>query len=129
MHVVNYRSENNISDEEITFFTHSHGGNVAIQAAKMLYEGYGVKVNIVNINTPAYNKTGDAEDLENNSGINQLIHYYTKGDAVAGQFAPGSDDKYDYKINTKVINIQLTNPKDKSPIGSHLMDNVIEVTG
>src|SRR5690606_3492654 len=92
--------------------------------AKMLFDKYGVQVNIVNINTPAYNKRGDREDPENNSGINELIHYYTKGDAVAGQIAPGSDDKYNYKVNTDVTNIQLANPKDKGPIGAHLMDNV-----
>ncbi len=124
MHIMHFRKENNITDEEITLIGHSHGGNVAIQAAKILYENHGVQVNLVNFNTPAYNKRGDAEDPENNSGINELIHYFTKGDIVAGQVAPGSDDKYRYKSNTTVKNIQLTNPLKKGPISSHLMDNV-----
>lgn len=124
MHVINYRKENDITDEEITFVSHSHGGNVAIQAAKILYDNYGIQVNIVNINTPAFNGDDDVENPENNSGINSLIQYYTKGDWVAGQIAPGSDDKYDYKVNVDVTNIQLTDPKSKSPIGAHLMDNV-----
>lgn len=97
---------------------------MAIQAARILYEKHGIQVNIVNINTPAYNMRGNAEDPENNSGINELIHYYTKGDIVAGQIAPGSDDKYSYKANTKVNNILLLNPLKKDPIGAHLMDNV-----
>ncbi|WP_143961173.1 RHS repeat-associated core domain-containing protein [Litoribacter populi] len=124
MHIVQFRKDNNITDEEITLIGHSHGGNVAIQAAKILYDKYGVQANIINFNTPAYNKRGDAENPENNSGINELIHYYTKGDIVAGQVAPGSNDKYNYKVNTKIKNIQLTNPHKKGPISSHLMENI-----
>ena len=35
---------------------YSHGGNVAIQAAKVIFEKTGQKVNIITIATPAYNK-------------------------------------------------------------------------
>ncbi len=34
-HIIDYRRKNKITDEEITLIGHSHGGNVAIQAARL----------------------------------------------------------------------------------------------
>ena len=53
-----------VEGEEITLIGHSHGGNVAIQAAKLISEKTGQKVNIITIATPAYNKKDDVENPE-----------------------------------------------------------------
>lgn len=90
-HIIDYRQKNNITNEEITLIGHSHGGNVAIQAAHYLNDIYGITVNIVNFNTPAYNGSKDQENPQVGYGINQLVHYWTKQDGVAGGLA--GDDK------------------------------------
>jgi len=123
-HIIDYRQKNNITNEEITLIGHSHGGNVAIQAAHYLNDIYGITVNIVNFNTPAYNGSSDAENPQVGYGINQLMHYYTKGDGVAGQIAPGSDDKYDEGVRTDVTNIQLVKPLEKGILASHYQENI-----
>jgi RHS repeat-associated protein len=72
-------------DEAISLIGYSHGGNVAIQAARKLGK-HGVKVNLVTLSTPAYNTNGndalgggmDSEDPRAaESGINahtQIVH-------------------------------------------------------
>lgn len=72
-------------DEVISIIGYSHGGNVAIQAARKLGK-LGIEVNLVTLSTPAYNTDGydaygggfDSEDPRNSKdGINahiQIVH-------------------------------------------------------
>jgi RHS repeat-associated protein len=53
LQLATYVMEHRKEGEEITLIGHSHGGNVAIQAAKLIYEKTGEKVNIITIATPA----------------------------------------------------------------------------
>jgi hypothetical protein len=68
-------------DEPISLVGYSHGGNVAIQAAHILYKRYGMKANLVTISTPAYNywyKDGTMSFHPENPAINPGIkrHYH-----------------------------------------------------
>lgn len=73
------------SGEDITIIGHSHGGNVALQAVKLikgqLEEGDNRKINVISIATPAYN---GAFDLENpaNSGMDSHTHFYSENDVI-----------------------------------------------
>lgn len=125
-HIIDYRKTNNIKDEEITLIGHSHGGNVAIQAAEMLYDKYGVSVNIVNFNTPAWNaNTDNRENPAHNPGIFALRHFWTQQDGVAGGLA--GDDKYS-KDNLITMfdgkNIELIEPLKEGWIKSHFIENI-----
>ena len=53
--LVEYINANRVKGEGITLIGHSHGGNVAIQAAKMYYEQTGERIDVITIATPAYN--------------------------------------------------------------------------
>lgn len=122
LHIIDYRQKNNITNEEITLIGHSHGGNVAIQAAHYLNDIYGITVNIVNFNTPAYNGSKDKENPQVGYGINQLVHYWTKQDGVAGGAA--GDSRYEDGVRTNVTNIELNNPLKKDVILSHFQRNI-----
>ena len=88
-----YVMENRIEGEDITLIGHSHGGNLAIQAAKILYERTGQKINIITIATPAYNKEGDVENPKTQKKyINDHIAIWNKIDGVSGGLA--GDDFY-----------------------------------
>ncbi|MDH5609353.1 MAG: hypothetical protein OEY56_07720 [Cyclobacteriaceae bacterium] len=108
-------------EQHITLIGHSHGGNVAIQAAKLLWEKYHISVEIVNFNTPAYNEQFDAENPNDNWGIDRLTHFYTVQDGVAGGLA--GSDKYNAPSGN-VANIQLNNPLQTGLFTAHYMDNV-----
>lgn len=89
-HVLANRKEG----EEITLIGHSHGGNVAILAAKLIYKETGEKVNLITIATPVYEKGKNgkekAEDPNNPANveaINDHIHLYNKKDGVSGVWA------------------------------------------
>jgi hypothetical protein len=110
--LANYVFENRKKGEEITLIGMSHGGNVAIQAAEILYEKHGIKVNIITVNTPAYNM--GVEDPEGKKGINDMISFWDKGDIIAGGlsllsdnfYGPYSKDYYDKDAQTKTTNIE-----------------------
>jgi RHS repeat-associated protein len=129
-HIIDYRKTKGITDEEITLIGFSHGGNVSIQAAQMLYEQYGIKVNIITVNTPAFNGNDDAENPAMNEGINDMIHFYTKGDGVAGPGAGAgtSDDKYtDTPLYMNSQQQYLVIPKAEASnnfISKHFLKNV-----
>ena len=91
-HIIEYRKINDITDEEITLIGYSHGGNVETLAAQMLFDRYNVKANIITINTPAYGWRGDPENALENTGINDMITFWTPEDQVAGGLAPFSWD-------------------------------------
>jgi len=96
-------------DEPISLVGFSHGGNVGIQAAKMLGKK-GVKVNLITVSTPAYNSWfdcdndnsvfGDEEDPQGNDGINEHLHFIHENDEVAGTWVTDSDPTYSNKKTT-----------------------------
>ena len=101
-YVMSHRKEG----EEITLLGHSHGGNVAIQAAKLIYEKTGQKVNIVTIATPAYNKKGDNENPETQKAyINDHIALWNYIDGVSGGLA--GDDNYTNSTITTNVEINV----------------------
>ncbi len=91
-----------IAGEEITLIGHSHGGNVIMQAADMIAELTGVKVNIITIATPAYNGSNDVENPSNHKeSINDHIHVYNKIDRVqstAGDRSYSNEKTRNYEI-------------------------------
>jgi len=91
-YIVSYREFYKTKDEEITLIGYSHGGNVSIMAAQKLFDKYGIIVNIVTVNTPAYNGEADPQNPAGNPGINDMIAFWTEADKVAGKLAPGSED-------------------------------------
>ena len=94
------------SHEHISLIGYSHGGNVAIQAAEMLYEEFGVQVNLVTISTPAYNGENDVENPEGNPGIfnhRQIVH---ENDNVV-ELAGGSET-YNENINFVITEEQIS---------------------
>lgn len=79
--LVRFIIANKVEGEEITLVGVSYGGDVAIQAADILYKAFETKVNIITLNTP---QKGDSEkespfEIE---GINDMIVITTEGDAV-----------------------------------------------
>jgi RHS repeat-associated protein len=99
-----YVLKNRVKGEEITLIGHSHGGNVAIQAAKIIYEGTGIKVNIISIGTPAYNKKGGVENPETNKKyINDHIALWNTIDGVSGGMA-GDDN---FKTSSITTNVEI----------------------
>jgi hypothetical protein len=94
-----------ISDQEpITLVGYSHGGNVSIQAAKMLEEKYDARVNLITLSTPAYNGKNDAENPANDFRINQHYQFVHQNDQVTTFWARGSQT---YN-NSKTINYVIT---------------------
>jgi RHS repeat-associated protein len=83
-YIIEYRRINKIIDEEITLIGFSHGGNVATPAAEMLYKRTGLKVNIITLNTPAFNRESDPENPLNKPYIHDIITFWTPKDRVAG---------------------------------------------
>ncbi len=103
--LVNYVLAHRIEGEEITLIGHSHGGNVAIQAANMIYEKTGQKVNIITIATPAYNGESDPENPKNSKGINDHKALWNEIDGVSGGFA--GEDFYTNSPKTENIKIDV----------------------
>lgn len=92
--LVEYICANRVEGEGITLIGHSHGGNVAIQAAKMYYEQTGERIDIVNIATPAYNtpkgSTPLMEDPNTQLGhkaIKNFLSLFNTIDGVQGGLA------------------------------------------
>ena len=81
-------------NEEITLIGHSHGGNVAIQAAKIIFDKTGEKVNIITISTPAVNSDyGHAENPASNpEAINDHLHLYNTIDLVQTGLSTAAGD-------------------------------------
>jgi len=89
-HVLNNRDV----EQKVTLIGHSHGGNVAIQAAKILYEEHGIKSNLITIATPAYNtpkgETPLMEDPNTGLGRKAIFHHlqlFNEIDGVQGGLA------------------------------------------
>lgn len=134
-HIVETRakmiSEKLITENEpVSLIGYSHGGNVDIQAADILYKDYKIKVNLINVSTPAYNSWfgvdkdnflfGNAEDPQGNKGINAMIHVIHENDQVwqaakADMYYSDDDGKTkDYTILNSKQGVELN-----GPINSH----------
>jgi hypothetical protein len=115
-------------DEPVSLIGYSHGGNVDIQAADLLYKQYNVKVNLINVSTPAYNSWfgvdkdnilfGNAEDPQGNQGINSLIHIIHQNDRV-WQLAKADMYYSDADGKTRDFTIVQNSPELNGPINSH----------
>jgi len=121
--LVSYILKNRKQGQEITLVGHSHGGNVAIQAARILFEKHNTRVNIVNFNTPAFNGANDPENPWDNFGIDEMLHFFTDGDYVAG---PASGSSRYSGTGSNVNQIELKNPLNSNFIGTaqHRFQNV-----
>jgi len=100
-----YVIAHHVKGEEITLIGHSHGGNVSIQAADIIYNITGQKVNIITIGTPAYNGTDDKENPKNHVGINDHKALWNNIDGVSGGLA--GDDNYTNSSKTDNIEIDV----------------------
>ena len=122
--LVSYILKNRKAGQKITLVGHSHGGNVAIQAARLLFEKHNVSVNIVNFNTPAWNSANDPENPWDNFGIDEMLHFFTDGDHVAGPLSGSS--KYGSLVGGNLKQIELKNPlkSDFAGYNQHLLSNV-----
>ncbi len=119
-------------NEPITLIGYSHGGNVSVQAAQMLYDKLGIKVNLITIGTPAKNSAfgvdadnpifGNPEDPQGNPGINSHYHIRHINDGVwkvADALGDKSDAYYSNQGITRNWDISNTAIKLDSPIESH----------
>lgn len=140
--LVEYVKANRVDGEDVTLIGHSHGGNVAIQAAKLYYEETGEKVNLITVATPTYesNEKKLMEDPGTKLGqkaINDHIHVYNKIDGVQGELA--GDETYESSPKTKNVEVDVnefyrnkikrndfTNPGmsryDNDTMGAHSFD-------
>jgi RHS repeat-associated protein len=109
--LVEHIKANRVEGEEITLIGHSHGGNVAIQAAKMFFEETGEQVNIITVATPTYesNKKSLMEDPGTALGkkaINDHIHLWNAIDGVQGGLA--GDETYGSSSGTRQYEIDVS---------------------
>jgi len=86
-------------DEPITLIGHSHGGNVAIQAAKQLFLEHGITVDIITIGTPTMaDGQGGLEDPNGGLGAEGIIHHlhiWNRIDGIQGGATGGDlDERY-----------------------------------
>ena len=128
-------------EEPITLLGFSHGGNVSIQAAKLIEKLTGVKVNIIDVAAPAYND-GSVEDPASNKSILKHDHFYSGGD-YADALAGGDDtytnsDTKNHKIPSNYVEYEYTEPdgnhielgdkKTNSGIGDFIKDKILKST-
>ena len=109
--LVDFVIANRRDGEEITLIGHSHGGNVAIQAARMIKDRTGEKVNIITIATPTYDTWRENPSSGvNENAINDHIHLWNRIDGVQGGLA--GDEIYE---NGKTINIEIDVSSEYGP--------------
>ncbi len=123
LELTNYIMAKRIKGEDITLIAHSHGGNVAIQAAPILKAALNavgekdVKINIITVATPAVNNPNSLENPEMTEKIfptlgkiiNSHIHIYNSQDKVQTELANLVDrENYDrYYKNNSTINVRI----------------------
>ena len=131
--LVNYVLTHMVKGEEINLCGYSHGGNVAIQAAHILFERFGIVSNLITINTPTFEKhtslDGHPQYMEApfiDPGINDHVHIWTTLDQVAGGASNGKDT-YDngYTTNIEQSDYLLKRTDALGPgIDAHYLENV-----
>jgi RHS repeat-associated protein len=122
-HIMDYRATEGITDEEITLIGYSHGGIVSQQAAGIMYDKYGIKVNIISINTPAENDDNHSENPAFNNGVNDMIDIRSKGDPVTGGLSKA--DRYvDRPKNFEIQKLKEIKPSKDGGFEPHYMENV-----
>jgi len=116
-----YVMDNRIDAEEITLIGHSHGGNVALSAARLIYEYTGEQVNIVTIATPTTKATVSTEHPGSTNkkypkvastleAINDHIHLWNSIDGVQGGAAGG--ETYQNAPKTRQYEIDVSDEYD-----------------
>jgi RHS repeat-associated protein len=138
--LVNYIMANRIKGEDITLIGHSHGGNVAIQAAPLLKAALNsigekdVKINVITVATPAVNNPNSSENPEMankifpslGKAIDNHIHIYNVQDKVQTELANAVDsENYDrnYKNkDTQNIRIDVLDYYEGVTIDAHGVD-------
>src|SRR5690554_3300390 len=125
-HVLDYRNEHDVHDEEITLMGTSAGGLVSLQAAEMLGEK-GYKVNIILINPSAVRDENSVEHPGyENSGVNDILIFYTEGDN-ASRLLPGAGHMHDQSTIPEQYETGMLESKSKwgfFGMGKHFMSNL-----
>jgi len=118
-------NSNHTQEENITLLAHSHGGNVAIQAIDLIRNGLekndkSKHINIITIDTPAYNGKNDPENPINTI-VDYHTHYFSKYDAVQTTLANlvGSKTASQTYTNFKTINIKVNDEKTVQVLDVH----------
>ncbi|MFM2335370.1 MAG: hypothetical protein RIS91_1373 [Bacteroidota bacterium] len=119
-------------NESVSLIGYSHGGNVSVQAALMLNDKYGIKVNLITVGTPAKNSAfgtnsdnpvfGNSEDPQGNTGINSHFHIRHVNDMlwkVADAAGDKSDPYYSNEPNTRNFTIPSSSINLNGPVNSH----------
>jgi hypothetical protein len=124
--------------EPVSLVGYSHGGNVAIQAIKILKDKYNIKVNLLTISTPAYNEdvynvapsgipaptmAPNPENPADNDGINAHTHIVHEKDHVVD--IAGGSHVFKKSSLHDVNNIMITDKDLPIPYKSDT-DNLIE---
>jgi RHS repeat-associated protein len=98
--LVSHVLDNQKEGETATLIGHSHGGNVAIQAASILQEKNGIVADVITIATPAYNDSDSKENASKLKGVH--LHIYNSIDGV--DFWAGGTEEYS---NGKTHNVEV----------------------
>ncbi len=119
-------------NESVSLIGYSHGGNVSVQAAQMLNDKYGIKVNLITVGTPAKNSAfgtdsdnpvfGNSEDPQGNTGINSHFHIRHVNDMVwkvADAAGDKSDPYYSNEPTTRNFTIPSSSINLNGPVNSH----------
>ncbi len=117
--ILAYRKTNNITNEDITLIGHSHGGNVALIAARILCDEYKLKTNIITIETPAYNDASQQNPAFNHGLVTHWAVTNNK-DIVQGGLA-GSDTYSSYSPSTQNVELDVSDMYS-SGVAAHSFD-------
>lgn len=103
-------------NEPITLAGYSHGGNVAIQASKLIKFLTGKKVKLITVATPAYNDGSSEDPSKSQDAIEKHWHFYSKADGVDG--IAGGNETY---TNSSTLNIEIPEKyiKNEGTIDTH----------
>ena len=130
-----YVIKNHVKGEPVTLIGYSHGGNVALQAAPLIYKALGEKVNIISMSTPASNETErtsiqseipgaytvsienprwkeNPENPEIQKAVKSMYHFWIANDMTVGtsNFFEGSNLKYESNFPKQYLLDERKNP-------------------
>jgi len=110
-------------DEPITLLGYSHGGNVAIQAARILGE-LGYKVQLITVSTPAYTDIDDPENPATVQSITGHLHIVHELDKVVNvawgskSYESAYQDVYDEMCVLSYPYQEYVLTEDQMPVGN-----------